>query len=195
MRRLIVPMLLLYLLAACAEEAPKPRPAAQQSDLEMLRDRIRANPKDSDALYSLSDLYDRANMYKEEIELLEKVVAIKPDSGYAYLKLGNAYNRLQQYQNAVASYQKARRHMAKNPVLYNNMGVSYGHLGKTAEEIESFKKAIFLRPRYSSARFNLGLALLKKGARKEALRQYEELNEFDTGMAKALKTQIDAKTH
>ncbi len=194
MRYLIVPVLLVSLIAACSEEEPKPRPAAQQTDLEILREKIKANPNDVEALYSLADQYERSNMYQEEAELLKKVVALKPDRGYAYLKLGNAYNRLAQYENAVASFQKAQKHMAKNPVLYNNMAVSYGHLGKTGEEIEYLKKAISLRPQYSSARFNLGLALLKKGARKEAMVQYEELNKFDTGMAKALKKEIDAKT-
>jgi tetratricopeptide (TPR) repeat protein len=195
MKLLIVSLLLLSLVSACEKEAPPPRPAAQQTDLEILRDKIKANPKDADALYSLADLYDRSNMYQEEIDLLQKVVALKPDMGYAYLRLGNAYNRLAQYQNAVNSYQKARKYMPKNPVVYNNIAISYGHLGKTDNEIESLKKAISLRPQYASARFNLGMAFLKKGARSEALKQYEALNTFDTGMAKALKKEIDAKAH
>ncbi len=194
-KRHLVPLLLLSLLIACSEEAPKPRPAAQRTDVEILRDKVKANPNDVEALTSLADQYERANMYQEEIDLLQKVVALKPDMGYAYLRLGNAYNRLGQYQNAVSSYQKARTYMPKNPVVYNNIAISYGHLGKTDDEIVSLRKAISLRPHYSSARFNLGLALLKKGARSEALKQYEELNKYDIGMAKTLKKEIDAKAN
>ena len=195
MRLLIVPLLLLSLVVACSEESPKPRPVAQQTDLEILRDKVKANPNDVDSLYSLADLYEQSNMYKEEIDLLQKIVALKPDMGYAYLKLGNAYNRLAQYQNAVNSFQKARKYMPKNPVIFNNMAISYGHLGKTDDEIELLKKAISLRPQYASARFNLGMAFLKKGSRSEALKQYEALNTFDTGIAKALKKEIDAKAN
>jgi len=195
MKRYIIPLLLVSLIVACSEESPKPRPVAQQTDLDILRDKVKANPNDVDSLYSLADLYEQARMYQEEIDLLQKVVALKPDMGYAHLKLGNAYNRLAQYQNAVNSYKKASKYMQKNPVVYNNMAISYGHLGKTDDEIEFLKKAISLRPQYASARFNLGMAFLKKGARGEALKQYEALNTFDAGMAKTLKNEIDAKAH
>ncbi len=55
----------------------------------------------------------------------------------------------------------------------------------------TLKKAIALRPHYSTARYNLGFALLKKGKRAQALNQYHELDKFDAGVAAALKKEID----
>ncbi len=51
MRKFILPLLLLVsLISSCSEEAPKPRPAAQKSDFEILREKIKTNPNDVDAL-------------------------------------------------------------------------------------------------------------------------------------------------
>jgi len=60
------------------------------------------------------------------------------------------------------------------------------------EEIAAFNKALEIRPRYSSARFNLALIYLKKGDRQSALAQYEALKEFDVTMADELKKKIGA---
>jgi tetratricopeptide (TPR) repeat protein len=184
-----------FLFFSCTknkEEAPPPVDT-EKNLFEELRDQTVKNPKDAEAWYHLSDLYERSEAYSEEVTALQKVIAIDPQRGYAYVKLGNAYSRLGQYQEGLASYRKAIKFFPKNPVLYNNMAIAYGKIGKTDDEILTLKKAIALRPRYSTARYNLGFALLKKGKRAEALTQYRELDKFDAGVAAALKKEIDKK--
>ena len=73
---------------------------------------------------------------------------------------------------------------------YNNMGVAYGKLNKPDQEIEALNKALKIRPKYASARYNLGMTYIKIGNRKEALRQYEALKIFDEGTAEALMKEI-----
>ena len=80
--------------------------------------------------------------------------------------------------------------MPTNAVAYNNMGIAYGKLNKPDNEIAALKKAIQLRPRYSSARYNLGITYLKTGNKKEALKEYEALKDFDEGIAEALMKEI-----
>jgi tetratricopeptide (TPR) repeat protein len=53
-----------------------------------LREKIRSNPQDTDALFLLAEMYERAGLFKEEIDTLQKVVALKPDMGYAWFKMG-----------------------------------------------------------------------------------------------------------
>jgi len=92
----------------------------------------------------------------------------------------------------VTNYRKAIQYEPKLPMIYNNLAISYGKLGKNDEEIAALKKAVSLRPKYGIARFNLGMAFLKKGNRAEALKQYKALMKFDEGMAANLKKEIDA---
>ncbi len=190
------------LLTACSQdnERPSVQVAPQKSDIQVLREQVASNPRDTEALFHLADLYDRANMYPEEIDVfnkiiaLKKVVALKPkEIGYAYEQLGTAYNRLGKYREAVESFLKAGEYSPKNPVIYNNLAASYGMIGKTNEQIAALNKAVSLRPRYATARYNLGIVLLKKGRRAEALKQYSELQKFDEGTAQDLKKEIDTK--
>ena len=183
------------LLFSCTDKKEQAAPPASSeiNRFNELRDQTTKNPKDAEAWYNLSDLYERSEMYRETVDALQKVIALDPQRGYSYVKLGNAYNRLGQYQEAIQSYTKAITFFPKNPVLYNNRAISYGRLGKTDDEIIGLQKAIALRPRYATARYNLGVALLKKGRRSEALAQYHELDAFDAGVATALKMEIDKK--
>jgi tetratricopeptide (TPR) repeat protein len=185
-----------FLLFSCNHDKgeEKTLPGSTEKNLfEELRDQTIKNPKDEEAWYHLSDLYERSEAYNEEVNALQKVIAINPKRGYAYVKLGNAYSRLGKYQEAITSYSKAIKFFPKNPVLYNNLAIAYGKVGKTDDEILTLQKAIAQRPRYSTARYNLGIALLKKGKRSQALAQYRELDKFDTGFSAALKKEIDRK--
>lgn len=184
-----------FLFVSCADKKEQATPpvSTEKNLFEELRDQTARNPKDAEAWYHLSDLYQRSEMYREEADALQKIIAIDPQRGYAYVRLGNAYNRLGQSQEAIKSYTTAIKFFPKNPVLYNNLAIAYGKLDKTDDEVLTLKKAISLRPRYATARYNLGIALLKKGKRSEALTQYHELDTFDAGVATALKKEIDRK--
>jgi len=195
--RYIVALVLLLppLLFSCSKEANKPAPpvAEQKNDIQLLREKIRNDPKDADALFLLANLYERANLFQEEIDTLQKVVALKPEMGYAYFKMGTACNRIEKYQEAVANFTKATKLIQNQPMLYNNLAFSYGKLAKTDLQIAALKKAIAMRPSYNIARFNLGMAYVKTGQQKEALQQYAVLKDRDEGIALALKKEIDSK--
>jgi tetratricopeptide (TPR) repeat protein len=183
----------MLMLLSCSREPEKSQePAsAEKSLFEEVKEQTIKNPKDADAWYHLANLYENAQMHQEEMTALQKVIEIDPAKGYAYVKLGNAYNRLGRPQDAVTSFKTALKYFPKDPVLYNNLAVSYGKLGKTDEEIAFLEKAIALRPHYATARHNLGMTMLKIGKRGEALKQYHELNKFDTVVASSLKKEID----
>ncbi len=194
--RISILLIILTMLTACSKdnERPSVQIAPQKSDIQVLRERVASNPRDTDAWFHLADLYDRAGMYPEEVDALKKVIALKPkEIGYAYEQLGTAYNRLGKYREAIKPFLKAGKYSPKNPVIYNNLAASYGMVGKTNEQIAALEKAISLRPHYATARYNLGVVLLNKGRRAEALKQYNEIKKFDEGTAQALKKEIDAK--
>ncbi len=194
MKLLSVVIMTFLLLISCTqkkEEASAPD-SGEKNIFEEVKEQTIRNPNDAEAWYHLADLYERSELYQEEIASLKKVIAITPKNGYAYIKMGNACNRLRQYEEAIKNYKTAIKYFPKNPLLYNNLAVSYGKTNKVEEEITMLEKAISLRPRYATARFNLGMVMLRKGRRDAAQKQYQELLKFDEGMAQSLKQEIDA---
>ncbi len=191
MKKLLTIAAVSVVFASCSSEQSIAPAAAEKTDFEALTERITANPKDAEAWYRLADLYNRSGMYQKEVDALTKVVALKPGMGYAYMELGAAYNRLGRYREAIDNLQKAKKYFPGNPALYNNLAVTYGKLGNEDEETTLLKKAISLRPRYGTARYNLGMVSLRKGERSEAFKQYEELKKFDDAAAEALKGEVD----
>lgn len=195
MKRVISVIMVSLLLLSCSkkqEKNPSNVNNSEQSLFETTKEQTVKNPNDPEAWYSLADLYDRSEMYREEIDALKKVVALKP-SGYAYLKMGNAYQSLGEYQDAIKSFNLAKRYFPKYPVLYNNLAVAYGKVGRLDDEIKELTAAISFRPQYATARYNLGTTYLKQGKIDLALKQYQELLKFDGGTAEVLKKEIDAK--
>jgi tetratricopeptide (TPR) repeat protein len=187
MKNLLVIAAATLLLASCSggKKERAVRAAAGKTDFEIMSERITANPRDAEAWYRLADLYNRSFMYHEEVDALKKMISIRPDMGYAYMELGAAYNRLGE------NLRKAKKYFPDNPTLSNNLAVTYGRIGDIDEEITALKRAISLRPRYATARYNLGVVYLKKGERNEALKQYYELKKFDEGASSSLKKEID----
>ena len=192
-------LLLISLVFACSRgdqpseqktAGPAFNPYSGESVFDEVQRKLKENPNDPEALYHMADLYERNAQYKEAIDAYNKVLKIRPKSGYIYFKIGTAYDRINQPAEAVTAFQEAVKLMPTNAVAFNNMGIAYGKLNKPDKEIAALKKAIKLRPRYSSARYNLGITYLKTGNKKEALKEYEALKDFDEGIAEALMKEI-----
>jgi tetratricopeptide (TPR) repeat protein len=179
---------------SCSDEPPRRASPvqAQPSDIDVLREQLAKDPKNADAWFHLSELYERASLYREQADALREVIALRPRMGFAYFKLGTACNRLRQYEEAVKNFTRAEKYVKNQPMLYNNLAVSYGKLGRTREEIAALRKAIAIRPRYSVAHYNLGMALLRKGDREGARKELRILEEFDEGAAASLRKEIEA---
>ena len=194
MKTFILCALSTLILFSCTskKEQPAQPVTSEKSKFEQVREQTVKDPKDVDAWSRLADMYESSQMYNEEAAALKTIITLKPGKRYAYVRLWNTYNRLGRYQEAVDTFLVGAKYPPPDPVLYNNLATSYGMLGKTNQEISALKKAIALRPRYATARYNLGVVYLKKGNREEALKQYYELNKIDEGTAKALKKEIDA---
>jgi len=195
MKHFLFVAIAVMMLTSCSNEKENPTQpiSTEKSQFEEIKKRTVTHPKDAEAWQQLAELYERAEMYREEVAALNTVIALAPNNRAVYPKLASAYSRLGQHPEAIKSYIIAIKHTPENPVLYNNIAVSYGKVGKIPEETAALEKAISLRPRYATARYNLGIIRLRQGDRVRALEQYREINTFDAGIAAALKKEIDAK--
>lgn len=202
--RLLMLLVLFSVALACAKGDKTPeKPAAVatnpysiESVFDELLKKTVTNPQDWEALYHLADLYERNAQYPEAIETYRRVVKLDPKSGinmgYVHFKIGTALDRTDHAAEAVDELRKASKYLPGYPVLYNNMGVAYGKHGRLDDEIAALKKALRLRASYSSARYNLGMAYLKKKNTKAAMTEYEALKDYDEGAAEALLKEIKA---
>lgn len=193
--RVLAALTMLTTLAACSEKPEPPRPAAAPvvDEMTLLLEAVQKNPRDLDSWMHIADLYERAQAFEKEADALQKVLAADPGRGYAHLKLANTYNRLGRHGEAIASFLQAKKYLPNNPMLYNNLGWTYGQVGKTQEQLQALRQAVSLRPRFATARLNLGVVLLRQGDRRGAQQQYDALQEFDEGAAATLKKEIEAK--
>jgi tetratricopeptide (TPR) repeat protein len=191
-RRLALVLVTIVVVAACSREQEPPRQAAVpvRDEMSLLQEAVRQNPRDADSWMHIADLFERGQAFEQEADALLKVLAIDPGRNFAHLKLGNTYNRLGRFQDAVASFLEAKKARPNDPVLYNNLAFAYGRLDKPAEQIAALRQAVSLRPRYATARLNLGIALLKKGDRAGAEQQLAALSEFDETAAAALRQEL-----
>lgn len=164
---------------------------ASDSVMDEVKKKTIENPNDAEAMYHLAELYERGGQYQEAIDSYKKAVGIKPDMGYAYFKIGTDYDRLEKPDEALKAFNKAQKYLPNYPALYNNRAMAYGRLGNTAAQIEDLKKALRLRPSYTAARSNLALAYLNSGRKKEAMKQYEELEKSDKTAADNLLKEIE----
>src|SRR5258708_39195789 len=108
--------------------------------------------------------------------------------------MGNAYADLGLYKEAIEAYQQAikRNANSSNPQPlskpHNNLGLAYAASNRLAEAIAEFNQAVELRPDYAVAHYNLGVANLQLGKKREAQEQQGILVKLKSELA----TKIDA---
>jgi len=182
------------LVTGCSEKkAPPAPPVAVKGDMELLVEQGMKDPKDAETWFHISSRYEMAQQYPQQLDALKKVIAAKPDMGFAHLRLGDTYNKLGKREEAIKSFLEAKKYLPNSPVLYNNLGWTYGQVGRTKDQLVALRQAIALRPRFATARLNLGLVLLRQGDRKGAEEQYAALLAIDDGAAATLKKEIEGK--
>jgi tetratricopeptide (TPR) repeat protein len=197
MKRMIgcVAAISILLVAGCSEKkAPPAPPVAVKGDMELLVEQGMKDLKDAETWFHIAYRYEMARQYPQQLDALLKVIAAKPDMGFAHLRLGDTYNKLGKREEAIKSFLEAKKYLPKNPMLYNNLGWTYGQVGRTKDQIAALRQAIALRPQFATARYNLGVVLLRKGDLKGAEEQYAALLPFDEGIAGNLKKEIEGKT-
>ena len=193
-KALVACSIAVLLVAGCSEKkAPPAPPVAVKGDMELLVEQGLKDLKDAETWFHIAYRYEMAGQYPQQLDALKKVIAAKPDMGFAHLRLGDTYNKLGKREEAIKSFLEAKKRLPDNPMLYNNLGWTYGQVGRVKEQIVALRQAVSLRPRFATARLNLGLVLIRQGDRKGAEEQLAALQEFDQGAADDLKKEIGGK--
>jgi len=78
-----------------------------------------------------------------------------------------------QIQEALNAIDVLSENYPDEPLLFNIRGACYAGLGQKDAAVESYKKAVFLKPDFAKAYYNLGGALQETGQLNEAVKSYE----------------------
>lgn len=140
-------------------------------EIEGLKAKVKANPKDADALVKLGSAYTEAKNWNGAVVTWDKMISLAPDWVYSYYAKGSAYQQLGNNEMAENSYQKYIDMVMKKPAAeqaQNKESLSYAYFlvaffNQTKNVVkakEYVSKAIELNPTYQDA-INLNKQLNK----------------------------------
>ncbi|MBS1549674.1 MAG: hypothetical protein JSS94_07400 [Bacteroidetes bacterium] len=130
--------------------------------IEGLKAKVKANPKDADALVKLGTAYTEAKNWNGAVVTWDKMIALAPDWVYSYYAKGSAYQQLGNNDMAEGSYQKfidlvtkkpqAEQDQNKESLSYAYFLVAYFNQTKDLAKAKDYAaKAVQLNPEYQDA--------------------------------------------
>jgi serine/threonine protein kinase/tetratricopeptide (TPR) repeat protein len=111
-------------------------------------------------------LYD-ATRYADAAKAFEEVIRIRPDNRTGYQNLGTALQAMGRVDDALRNYQLANE---REPAAstFANIGTLFYERGDFKNASESYRKAVDMRPNNAALHRNLGDALRRQGAARDA---------------------------
>ena len=140
----------------------------------LLKQVIKIQPKNSDALCFLSVVAAYRFEYKEALKWIEKSIESAPNNAIAHSNKGNILKELGRYSEAIISYDKAISLEPSFVEPYSNKGNTLQELGRYSESLSFYDKAISLDPNFVESYCNKGNALSEIGFYEEARSYFDQ---------------------
>ncbi|MGE5523143.1 MAG: tetratricopeptide repeat protein [Rhodospirillaceae bacterium] len=146
---------------------------------------LELEPANAEARVQHAILMRQTGDVGQALESLDKAIEIAPSSEIYVLK-GNFLADVGMYEASIVSYDAAIRHDPRNAIAWCNKGtVLNDNLNKPEEAISNYARAIDIRPDYTDAHYNLGVALGRLGRDEDALASYDNVIELKSDYAEA----------
>lgn len=148
-----------------------------------------AEPKNSDAWFSLGNAYYELKLFDDAIDAYNYAVRVDPLNFNAWFNLGVLYEKLKRYDDALEVYHKALRIDPRHPDALSRVGRVYLTIRRFDDAIKSSLSAVRVNPRKVLAWYCLGSAYLFLGRFEEsveALRQTLKIDPKTPGLWFAL---------
>jgi tetratricopeptide (TPR) repeat protein len=129
----------------------------------------RLDPSRTDVYEVAGLVYSARNKPHEAAASFQRAISVNPDRAYLHMNLAHELTELGRFEETVAATEKAKRlyeATSDTEGLHGalwELGWAYLRLARWSESIDASTKAIELNPAIAGPRFNLGLALLRKG--------------------------------
>jgi len=164
------------------------------------RNATRYAPKNHMGYTNLCRALNDLRRYTEAINVCQDALRVKPGDGETLFYLGRAWKALGKTADANRAFAEAisglERHVSNNPNDedgYYLLGNIYYEQKLYQGAIRAFRQAVSLKPCFSHAHFNLGVAYYASGNRTAALAQYKALAGLDPSKANNLWDVIHPK--
>jgi tetratricopeptide (TPR) repeat protein len=179
-------------LALAAEHQQQGR--ADQAE-RLLRELLRNQPDNVDALRLLGVLSLAAGRLQEAERLLKRATHMAPDFAEAQLDLGRVYKEQHKLQAAIEAFERAIALEPGNFLTHFLLGSVLSPAARTEDAITAYRKVLELRPRHSGAWLGLGHALKTAGQQEEAIAAYRECLRLRPGSGETWWSMANLKTY
>jgi arylsulfatase A-like enzyme/predicted Zn-dependent protease len=131
-----------------------------------LDDRVRGDPKDKIALYSLlkqAALDSVDNRIDEGIRKVQQALAADPEIVEAYLMLGTMFSKAKRENESLAAYQKAVTLDPDNDAAVFSLALEYKNAGRLDAAEAGFQRVLALSPRDWKSTYQLADIWMRRG--------------------------------
>ena len=136
--------------------------------------RLRARPKDFDALHLLGIIQSRSGNFTAALSTFEKALRLRPNDADLNHNRGGALTGAKRHEEALKAYEKALEIRPDYASAHNHHGCVLMELERYEEALSSYGKAIVLDSANAEFINNLGRALTKLRRYQDALDCYED---------------------
>lgn len=112
--------------------------------IDSLKNAVKENPKDTNALLHLAALFDMAGKYDQAAEYYRNLLAVTPENVEARMNLAGNYFNLKQNEAAIAELETALKHRPDYDYAMFNLGVIYASIHEHEKAAEWWNKVIAL---------------------------------------------------
>jgi len=141
--------------------------------MDHFRRTLRNAPDHSGAHFRIGKLYEVSNKLDQAVEEYTAAIQGDPRFGPAYAALAALYSRFDKNAQAEQVLDNCVRNCPAYPECHHDLGLVMSEAGRTEEAVKHFLAALKVKPDYTSALFNLGMAYRSLGDRPRA-KQYLE---------------------
>jgi tetratricopeptide (TPR) repeat protein len=134
-------------------------------------------PDHDRALYYLGRIYLRLDSLDMSLEYLNKSAELNPNYPPTHYYQGVANMERGWYKSAVQAFRNSLKLDAENYLAHNSLGECFYRLQRYDEAIYEYNKTTDIKPDFSTAYFNIGNTVYKRGALQDIVDSYLEILE------------------
>ncbi len=149
------------------------RAGRRQEAVDALRDALREDASNVDAMRFLAEVYWREDKKQGDAEaLLRRATAVAPTYTAAWLMLGAMLQEADRHGESIDCYLAATRAAPENPMAWAGLGNGYAHVGNVGQSTAAFERSLQLAPNAPNVQLSYGHILKTRGDQQAALRAY-----------------------
>lgn len=152
----------------------------EEEGLSMLRQVLRVQPDNVDAMRYLAAAYLKSKMHVADAEaLLRRANQLAPDYIPVIGLLGSALIERRNFPDAIKVFKQLIKLQPDNDSAWFNLGNAYAQSDRTEQAAEAYAKSIELKPDFPMVHMSQGHILKTLGRQEEALKHYRRAIELN----------------